>query len=84
MIGGATGGNSAIGNASRLTPPASVITIEITDAKIGRWMKNREITALGCLAGAASPRQTMPRAGQWRVARPAGRRLAAVRWWVRR
>ena len=35
-----------MGSERRLTPPARVITIEITEAKIGRWMKYREITAV--------------------------------------
>src|SRR6056300_947581 len=63
-MGGATGGKSAIGNESRLTPPASVMTIEITDAKIGRWMKNREITAIGYPAEAAAQPQKKSGANQ--------------------
>ncbi|MDA0818318.1 MAG: hypothetical protein O2946_12235, partial [Planctomycetota bacterium] len=40
---------------SRLTAPANVITIEITEAKIGRWMKNREITTVLRPVQAATP-----------------------------
>ena len=35
-------GYCASGNDSRATPPASVMTIDSTDAKIGRSMKKRE------------------------------------------
>jgi hypothetical protein len=43
-VGGAMGGNIARGKLKSAIPPASVITIDKTDAKIGRSMKNREIT----------------------------------------
>ena len=40
-VGGAIWGNIAIGKARIASPPASVITIERTEAKIGRSMKKR-------------------------------------------
>ena len=40
-VGGAIWGNIAIGNVISARPPARVITIERTEAKIGRSMKNR-------------------------------------------
>jgi hypothetical protein len=43
-VGGVTGGNCAKPRLKTETPPASVITIDSTEAKIGRLMKNREIT----------------------------------------
>src|SRR5205807_4849413 len=43
-FGGAIGGYIAIGRAHSAIPPASVITIDRTVAKIGRSMKKRENT----------------------------------------
>ena len=40
-VGGAIWGNMAIGKARSASPPASVITIDRTEAKIGRSMKKR-------------------------------------------
>ena len=45
IVGGDTCGYCAIGNVPIAMLPASVITIDSTAAKIGRSMKNREITA---------------------------------------
>src|SRR5215467_3556523 len=44
-VGGAISGYCAIGSTCEATSPASVKMIEITDAKIGRSMKNLENTA---------------------------------------
>src|SRR5215467_2903199 len=41
-VGGVTSGYWATGSVQTATPPASVITTEITVAKIGRSMKNRD------------------------------------------
>jgi hypothetical protein len=41
-VGGVTSGYWAKGRFSIASPPANVITIESTVAKIGRSMKNRE------------------------------------------
>jgi hypothetical protein len=46
-VGGDTCGNCATGNVNTATPPANVITMDSTAAKIGRSMKNREITESG-------------------------------------
>ena len=43
-VGGVTSGYWATGRVKAATPPASTKTIERTEAKIGRSMKNREIT----------------------------------------
>src|SRR5580704_4473266 len=43
-VGGAIGGYIAMGNAQSDSPPASVIAIDRTVAKIGRSMKKRENT----------------------------------------
>src|SRR5271165_6005675 len=40
-VGGAIWGNMAIGSASSASPPASVITMDRTEAKIGRSVKKR-------------------------------------------
>ena len=48
-LGGEIEGNCASGRLKTAIPPASVIKIDSTEAKIGRSMKNRENTA-GCLA----------------------------------
>ena len=45
-VGGATCGYWATGKVSTDTAPASTKTIERTEAKIGRSMKKREITAI--------------------------------------
>src|SRR5262245_8947021 len=45
-VGGVTGGNCAIASRYIEIPPASVVTIDSTLAKIGRLMKNREITVV--------------------------------------
>src|SRR5579863_6894364 len=42
-VGGAIGGYCAIGSVESATAPASVTRIEMTAAKTGRSMKNREI-----------------------------------------
>ena len=49
-MGGVTGGNWASARVKTATPPASVITIDTTEAKIGRSMKNRENTRRRSLA----------------------------------
>ena len=41
-VGGETGGYCASGRLNTASPPASVMTIDSTVAKIGRSMKNRE------------------------------------------
>ena len=46
-----------MGSERTLTSPANEITIEITLAKIGRWMKNREITVPPQTGSAAIPAQ---------------------------
>jgi hypothetical protein len=43
-LGGAICGYMASGRLPSATTPASVMTIEMTEAKTGRSMKNREIT----------------------------------------
>jgi len=45
-VGGVTSGYWATGSDSAATAPANVITIDSTEAKIGRSMKKCEITAL--------------------------------------
>src|SRR5438132_3673008 len=42
MLGGVMGGNCATGNVSTATTPASVMTMDSTDAKIGRSIKKCE------------------------------------------
>src|SRR5665213_1459947 len=42
MLGGVTCGYCAMGSVHTATPPANVITMDSTAAKIGRSMKNRE------------------------------------------
>ena len=42
MLGGVICGYCAIGSVQTATPPASVMTIDSTVAKIGRSMKKRE------------------------------------------
>ena len=42
MLGGVICGYCATGSVIAATAPASVITIDSTDAKIGRWMKKCE------------------------------------------
>src|SRR3954466_9819916 len=44
-VGGETWGYCAIGRLKTAIPPVSVMTIDRTEAKIGRSMKNREIKA---------------------------------------
>ena len=44
-VGGVIGGYCASGSVFSARPPTSVIKIEITEAKIGRSMKKREITS---------------------------------------
>ena len=44
MLGGVICGYCATGSVQTAIPPASVITIDSTAAKIGRSMKNRENT----------------------------------------
>src|SRR5947208_1569734 len=44
MLGGVICGYCASGSVKRATPPASVMTMESTEAKIGRSMKKRENT----------------------------------------
>jgi hypothetical protein len=44
-VGGVILGNCANGNVKTEIPPANVMRMERTEAKIGRRMKNREITA---------------------------------------
>lgn len=46
IVGGVISGYSEIGSVNAASVPASVIKIEMTDAKTGRLMKNREITGL--------------------------------------
>src|SRR5271157_1186902 len=41
-VGGVISGYWAMGNTHTAIPPASVMTIDSTEAKIGRWMKKRE------------------------------------------
>ena len=48
-VGGAICGNIAIGRVKSARPPARVITIERTEAKIGRSMKKRVNTVLARL-----------------------------------
>src|SRR3954469_19704092 len=43
-VGGVTSGYWATGSVTRATAPARVMTMDRTDAKIGRSMKKREIT----------------------------------------
>src|SRR3990172_7945185 len=45
-VGGAISGYCAIGRMREAISPASVMMIAMTDAKIGRWMKNRDICSL--------------------------------------
>ena len=45
-VGGVTSGYCATGSENAATEPASVTTIDSTEAKIGRSMKKCEITAL--------------------------------------
>src|SRR6266853_1873907 len=47
-VGGAISGYCATGNTWKATSPASVMMIAMTDAKIGRSMKNRDMAALLC------------------------------------
>src|SRR3977135_3814119 len=47
-VGGAISGYCATGNTWKATRPASVTMIAMTDAKIGRSMKNRDTAALLC------------------------------------
>src|ERR1043165_2894133 len=55
-VGGVICGYCASGKEKRATPPASVITIDSTDAKIGRSMKKRENMYVPVLAtGEPSP-----------------------------
>src|SRR3954447_20371142 len=65
--GGAIWGYWASGRLNRAMPPASVMTIDRTAAKIGRSMKNREIRA-EALRPRPRPRPWVARAG-----RPGGR-----------
>src|SRR4051794_27948823 len=62
--GGAIGGYRAIGSENSAMPPASVMTIERTDAKIGRSMKKREntrrISRAAYGAGASAVRRGEP------------------------
>src|SRR6478752_2748399 len=44
MVGGVTSGYWATGRVTRATAPARVMTMDRTEAKIGRSMKKREIT----------------------------------------
>src|SRR5438270_13686592 len=44
MLGGVIGGYCAIGNVKTAIPPARVMTMDSTAAKIGRSMKKRENT----------------------------------------
>jgi hypothetical protein len=48
-VGGVISGYCAIGNCVTATPPASVITMEMTDARIGRSMKILESTNISDL-----------------------------------
>src|SRR6516162_2681232 len=55
-VGGVISGYWAIGSVNRATPPPSTITIDSTEAKIGRLMKNREnISAPGYLFSLGKP-----------------------------
>src|SRR5262245_20354071 len=58
-LGGATSGYCAIGSPRIAATPASMITIEITQAKTGRFAKNLASMSLprGRRRGAARPRQ---------------------------
>ena len=45
-VGGVISGYWAIGSVQTAIPPASVMMIDSTEAKIGRWMKKRENMAV--------------------------------------
>ena len=55
-VGGVTSGYWATGSVNTATPPASMITMEITVAKIGRSMKKRDIMEFDHLAGGLARR----------------------------
>src|SRR5438270_455962 len=70
-VGGAIGGYIAIGSDQRARPPASVIAIDRTVAKIGRSMKKRENTGVtrslmaSCRWLVAGTVRSVPAAQRW-------------------
>src|SRR5262245_50600446 len=75
--GGDTFGNWASGNEKILTAPPSTMTMDSTDAKIGREMKKRENTAY-FLEGTPQKAQRQNTKGTEEITRKTGRGAAAL------